>query len=156
MKDPAQVRSVAVLRDRVGGGLVLQAAWGTRLYVEMTKEKKLAKVELTERLWQAYSGKHMGYTEVPIRVGQLGLFLVGPVLPPCARASGKLGGLRAPPPGRQALEACKDGQSAETCPRRPTAASADGPGRCRCSATPHRMPPPAMRRLMTEAVGRTK
>jgi hypothetical protein len=51
MKDPAQVRSVAVLRDRVGGGLVLQAAWGTRLYVEMTKEKKLAKVELTERLW---------------------------------------------------------------------------------------------------------
>jgi len=59
----------------------------------MTKEKKLAKVELTERLWQAYSGKHMGYTEVPIRVGQLGLFLVGPVLPPCARASGKLGGL---------------------------------------------------------------
>jgi hypothetical protein len=51
MKDPAQVRSVAVLRDRVGGGLVLQAAWGARLYVEMTKEKKLAKVELTERLW---------------------------------------------------------------------------------------------------------
>jgi hypothetical protein len=72
---------VAVLRDRVGGGLVLQAAWGARLYVEMTKEKKLAKVELTERLWQAYSGKHMEYTEVPSRVGQLGLFLVGPVLP---------------------------------------------------------------------------
>jgi hypothetical protein len=42
-----------------------------RLYVEMTKEKKLTEDELTE----SFSGRDMEYTNVPSRVGQLVDFL---------------------------------------------------------------------------------
>ena len=42
-----------------------------RLYVEMTKEKKLTEDELTE----SFSGKDMEYTKVPSRVGKLVDFL---------------------------------------------------------------------------------
>ncbi|HSR81279.1 MAG TPA: hypothetical protein VLL28_10925, partial [Hyphomicrobiaceae bacterium] len=68
-----------------------------RLYVEMTKEKKLTEDELTE----SFSGRDMEYTNVPSRVGQLvgflyrtgigegqGPFLEGPVLAEAHELSG--------------------------------------------------------------------